>query len=124
MDTRSVTIITYNISFSLYTFRDISSAFMLQAQGRGMGKHPYMLCTVDVFMIIGPGLFDFGNFRICFSSFVLLHSDARAKLKPNHDVNDGFGMSCFEPSHFTESKCGRGMIVWRSPLRGCHVFFS
>jgi hypothetical protein len=45
MNTRSVTIISYNISFSLYTFRDFSSIFMLQAEGRGMGKHLYMLCT-------------------------------------------------------------------------------
>jgi len=30
---------------SLYTFRDISSIFVLQAEGRGMGKHLYMLCT-------------------------------------------------------------------------------
>ena len=45
MDTRSVTIISYNISFSLYTFRDISSTFTLQAEGWGMGKHFYMLCT-------------------------------------------------------------------------------
>ena len=64
---------------------------------------------MDVF-IIGPGVIWFENFHICFSSFVLVHSDARANLKPNHDVNDGFGMSCFEPSHFTKSECGSGKI--------------
>ena len=31
--------------FYLYTFRDISSTFMLKAEGRGMGMHLYMLCT-------------------------------------------------------------------------------
>jgi len=34
--------------FSLYTFRDISSTFM-QVEGRGMGKHLYMLCTCGRF---------------------------------------------------------------------------
>jgi hypothetical protein len=76
---------------------------------------------VDVF-IIGPGVVWFENFYICFSSFVLVHSDARANLKPNHDINDGFGMSCFEPSHFTKSECGGGKI--RDLPSGDITFFS
>jgi len=76
---------------------------------------------VDVF-IIGPRVIWFWNLSYLLSSFVLLHSDVKANLKPNHDVNDGFGMSCFEPSHFTKSKCDSGKIVWRCPLRG-HTFF-
>jgi len=74
-------------------------------------------------LLLAQGLFGFETFHICFSSFVLLHSDAKANLKLNHDVNDGFGMSCFEPSHFTKSKCDSGKIVQRCPLRG-HTLFS
>lgn len=74
-------------------------------------------------LLLAQGLFGFDNFHICFSSFVLLHSDAKANLKPNHDVNNGFGMSCFEPSHFTKSKCGGGKIIWRYPRRGHTLFF-
>jgi len=92
MDTRSVTIITYNVSFSLYTFRDISSSFTLQVEGREWESTS--TCYVPwTCLLLAQGLFGFENFHICFSSFVLLHSDARANLKPNHDVNDGFGMS-------------------------------
>jgi len=90
----------------------------------GNGKAPLHAMYMWTCLLLAQGLFGFENFHICFSSFVLLHSDAKANLKPNHDVNDGFGMSCFEPSHLTKSKCGSGKIVWRCPRRGYHLFFS
>jgi len=95
--------------------------FHLHASGRaGNGKAPLHAMYLWTFLLLAQGLFGFENFHICFSSFVLLHSDARANLKPNHD--DGFGISRFEPSHITKSECGSGKIVWRSPLRGHHLF--
>lgn len=122
MNTRSVTIISYNISFSLYTFRDISSIFMLQAEGRGMGKHLYMLCTCRRVYYWPQGYLVLKPFHICFP--LLSYCIAMQKRILNQTMMSTMVSECpvLNP-HILRRASDSGKIVWRCPLRG-HTFFS
>ena len=64
-NTRSVTIISYNISFTIYLSRHF---FHLHAASRraGNGKAPLHAMYMWTCLLLAPGLFGFEPFHICF----------------------------------------------------------